>query len=379
MADFRIKDEVGASVFAILSGLSLLFLTAWIFGSGGCARTHHPKISSVPDQTERYSTLEANLAEESKRRAELASELNSAKNRNVKLAAEVSRLRERIDNSDVAGLKLEISNLKARLEEENTREDSLRARLVSIRKEKEGRIRDLEQKLNALGAEKNALNAKLASASQSGSGTEELQKQIATLKKQIEEKEKKCSEEKAALRKEIQDLKSSLDQAKYGNQLKRAVDFPELDLPLLVNDPANLNPEVRPLFIRLRSMGDSPENREKVYAELAKEGKTEALHIVPFSSGSAEVASTEKEKLAEKLKSNPKSAKYLVVGYASVDGEPKANYELSSNRASNVAQQVAELAKLTGSDIQAVYFGQTKRFSTSDLDPNRVVEVWRVK
>ena len=62
----------------------------------------------------------------------------------------------------------------------------------------------------------------------------------------------------------------------------------------------------------------------------------------------------------------------------SKDGDPKANRELSSRRASNVAQKIVAAGKITKSDVQAVYFGETSRFAAENA-PNRVVEVWKVK
>ena len=354
MAEFRISNELGASVFAVLSGLTALSFTAWIFGAGGCSSTTHPKISPVP--APQVEQLKDELAEESARRAELALKLKESQEVIRSLSDKASALQSRWKEANVPGLRSNIKELEAKLGEANTSEQALR------------------EKNSALEAKIATLTAEAGTADTDG-----LKKKVESLQNQLDEEKKDCAAAKKALETEINTLKSSLDQAKYGEQLKRAVEFPALDLPLLVNDPAKLDPAVRPLFIRLRSMGDTPDDREIVYAELAKEGQTEAMHLVPFTSGSAEVVEGEKTKLSEKLGASEGGAKYLVVGYASVDGEAKQNYELSSERASNVAQQIVELAKAEGKDVQAVYFGQTKRFSTSDLPPNRVVEVWRVK
>jgi outer membrane protein OmpA-like peptidoglycan-associated protein len=71
--------------------------------------------------------------------------------------------------------------------------------------------------------------------------------------------------------------------------------------------------------------------------------------------------------------------KVLAVGDASTDGDAKSNHELSSKRASSVAQEVAKITGLDKDSIQAVYFGQTKRFDEKVLTPNRIVEVWVTK
>ncbi len=209
-----------------------------------------------------------------------------------------------------------------------------------------------------------------------------LEAELAALKKSSAEKEKNCQTQQAKLSKEIADLKKQLADAlakvtemKTAIFLKPASDLPGLDLPLLVNDPNKLNPEFKPPFIRLREMADNTTAREKVYAEVAKEGKFQVLLRVPFQNASAYVSGEFQGKIKELVKNAGKGSKFLVVGYASTDGSADSNQKLSSQRASNVAQQISDGAD---SNTQAVYFGQTSRFS-AELPPNRVVEVWQIK
>ena len=100
--------------------------------------------------------------------------------------------------------------------------------------------------------------------------------------------------------------------------------------------------------------------------------------VVNFQSGSFDVNDEDRSAL-KKLIAEDRESKFLVVGYASADGAADANAKLSSNRASQVGQ--AMLGDVdTSSQIQAVYFGQTSRFTKweGDLAANRIVEVWRV-
>ncbi|MEM9016732.1 MAG: OmpA family protein [Verrucomicrobiota bacterium] len=315
MARFSIPNEVGATVFAILSGLSAIFLTAWAFGPGGCANHEGKKITPVPlaggISEEEFAAANARAEEEAARRAELAAALQKSR-------SEIEYL------SNVNG--------------------GLLDRIATLEKETAGQEELLAKK-----------SAQLAAAKESSAST------------------------KAALRTKVSGLQRQLDTALYGDQLKPAADFPPLDLPFLVNNPIDLNQAVRPLFIRLREFKGGPDEMEKIYGELTEDGKTEALHQVLFESGSAEIGGEESGKLSELVADSSKAAKFLVVGYASVDGDAKANYELSSKRASAVATAIAAASKLGESAIQAVYFGQTKRFSETEMPPNRVVEVWRVK
>ncbi|MEM1443968.1 MAG: OmpA family protein, partial [Verrucomicrobiota bacterium] len=208
---------------------------------------------------------------------------------------------------------------------------------------------------------------------------EALEASNAELKKQLAAEQENCRAEKAKLNAEIDALRKELDEALYGDQLKPAGDFPALDLPYLVNDPIQLNRKVRPVFIQLRGVDEEASELEKLYAELTKDGKTSAPHTVPFTVGSAEVTEEESGKLKEKLQDLPEGARFLVVGYASTDGDAKSNYELSSQRASSVASAIAAHEGVPEDSVQAVYFGQTKRFSATEMAPNRVVEVWLVK
>lgn len=340
MADFTIRNDIGAAVFAILSGLSALFFTAWIFlpDEDTVAKQELP-ISPVPATEAEVSELKAKLSAaqkdleaESVRRAELALQLSQSREAAVAYESE---------KAELIGTK---------------------ERLLESRQALQGRVQ--------------ALTARLSEASATGGAG--LKKEVARLKKQIESERKACNDAKASLNAEIEKLQAGMDQALYGDQLKPAGDFPALDLPYLVNDPIKLNRKVRPVFIQLRGMKESGDLK-KVYEKISKDGKATALHKVPFESGSAEVTAAETKKLAELLKGSPKGAKLLVVGYASTDGDAKSNYELSSKRASSVATKLASIEGVEKQSVQAVYFGQTTRFSEAEMAPNRIVEVWRVK
>ncbi len=117
-------------------------------------------------------------------------------------------------------------------------------------------------------------------------------------------------------------------------------------------------------------MKDSGEEMKAAYDKLTKDGKTSALHRIPFESGSAEVVASETKKRTELLKESPRGAKFLVVGYASTDGDAKSNYELSSKRASSFAAKMAGFEGIDKESVQAVYFGQTQRLRDGS-EPHR--------
>ena len=83
----------------------------------------------------------------------------------------------------------------------------------------------------------------------------------------------------------------------------------------------------------------------------------------------------------EQTLQNPKKFVYvifLVVGYASTTGGIDLNRKLSSDRASRIAS-VVNSNKGEGQEIQAVFLGQTDRFSESEAPRNQICEIWEIR
>ncbi|MCG8602002.1 MAG: OmpA family protein, partial [Verrucomicrobiales bacterium] len=212
------------------------------------------------------------------------------------------------------------------------------------------------------------------------------EKAAADAKKALEDQKKTCEGEKSKLtaeinklRAEIEKLKAEIAGLKKAAMPSAAANLPKIDLPMLVNDPTTLDGKFFSLFQGLNQVKGGPGEREKVYAELTKDGNSKDIHLVPFQVGSAAVAGKEEQDLKAALNNTEKSARFLVVGYASTDGDAASNRKLSSQRASNVAQKISAISGVPQNQIKAIYFGQTTRFNANYLTPNRVVEVWRLK
>ncbi|NNE92433.1 MAG: OmpA family protein [Verrucomicrobiales bacterium] len=202
------------------------------------------------------------------------------------------------------------------------------------------------------------------------------------LRTRLEAAEKKAADEakKAAdTAEQLTALKQQMAAAPAGgNNNGGAAGLPKLDLPNLVNDSNQLSAEGKVLFDKLKSAADTPGSRERLYKEITNSGDAEPALRIPFRSGSDFISAAEKARIKNLLEESGDGAKFLIVGYASTDGSNETNYRLSSQRASNVGKQIA--GELGNSDqIEGIYFGQTTRFSTGRLSPNRVVEVWRLK
>lgn len=211
----------------------------------------------------------------------------------------------------------------------------------------------LTKKAKADGNVWNAAKSKLAATNG------DLQKQIDALKKQLAAKG------------------AAMPAAPAGALAPAGAGLPELDLPLLINDPAKLNPDFKNLFVNLRGIDDSPAAREKAYKEISGGGKYEPSLRIPFGSGSDYISGADNKKIEALVKEAGPDAKFLAVGYASSDGSNETNYRLSSKRASNVGKKLAE-GLSSEKNVEAIYFGQTGRFS-GQKSPNRIVEIWRVK
>ena len=74
----------------------------------------------------------------------------------------------------------------------------------------------------------------------------------------------------------------------------------------------------------------------------------------------------------------PEGDLMLVIGYASETGNVDGNRVLSSDRATAVARMYSDI-KRPGQLAQAVYLGQTDRFSSKIPERNQLCEIWRVR
>ena len=133
----------------------------------------------------------------------------------------------------------------------------------------------------------------------------------------------------------------------------------------------------RTVYQRRKGIEDNPDARTEAYERMSNQGDAILSQTVKFDSGSTDIAAADGGEL-NRLISGDKNSRFLVVGYSSVDGDPQSNAKLSSRRASAGAQRIVGNSGETNR-IEAVYFGQTSRFSKAYRAPNRVVEVWRIK
>ncbi len=99
---------------------------------------------------------------------------------------------------------------------------------------------------------------------------------------------------------------------------------------------------------------------------------------MPFATGSSELSEDDRAQIVDLVSRIPAGDLALVIGYASETGDAANNERLSSDRATSVAQFFADM-KDEEQSVQAVYLGQTDRFSSSVPERNQLCEIWHIR
>jgi outer membrane protein OmpA-like peptidoglycan-associated protein len=108
------------------------------------------------------------------------------------------------------------------------------------------------------------------------------------------------------------------------------------------------------------------------------EQDAEVLKTLTFPTGIAKMNPADEEPVRQLVAGVPDGDMLFVVGYASVTGNVNGNRKLSSDRATGVAELLTTV-KRPGQKVQAVYLGQTDRFSRSTPERNQCCEIWHIR
>ncbi len=151
-------------------------------------------------------------------------------------------------------------------------------------------------------------------------------------------------------------------------------------LRLFAKSEDELLPAAVELFRRLRTLeGQKDSDLTTEYSKLGVELGANVLHTLDFETGSSELSEEEMAQILHIAQDDvPDGDLTLIVGYASTTGDALANEKLSSDRATTAAQYFAR-NKRPGQQVQAVYLGQTNRFSSARPERNQICEVWRIR
>lgn len=148
---------------------------------------------------------------------------------------------------------------------------------------------------------------------------------------------------------------------------------------LFASSETELVPAAQALFkglVGLEGMKDSDITTS--YSNLGVDLGASVLHTLNFATGSSALAASDEEIVRNLGADIPDGDLMFVVGYASKTGDVNANRALSSDRATAVAQYFNSV-KRPGQLVQAVYLGQTDRFSSGVPERNQLVEIWRIR
>lgn len=152
------------------------------------------------------------------------------------------------------------------------------------------------------------------------------------------------------------------------------------NVKLFATSENELLPAAVELFRRLRTLeGVIDSDLTTEYSKLGVDLGANVLHTLNFKTGSSELSPEDLAQLTHIAEDDvPDGDLTLIIGYASKTGDTVKNERLSSDRATAAAQFFTS-RKRPGQKVQAVYLGQTDRFSSGEPELNQICEVWRIR
>ncbi|MEY5013538.1 MAG: hypothetical protein RLY69_1253 [Verrucomicrobiota bacterium] len=148
---------------------------------------------------------------------------------------------------------------------------------------------------------------------------------------------------------------------------------------LFASSESELMPAAIELFRSLRELENRPDSDlTTAYSSLGVKLGANVLHTLAFPTGTSALTPDDEEIIARLGSEIPDGDLMLVIGYASETGNVDANRTLSSDRATAVAQKFSSI-KRPGQLVQAVYLGQTDRFSSRIPERNQLCEIWHIR
>lgn len=148
---------------------------------------------------------------------------------------------------------------------------------------------------------------------------------------------------------------------------------------LFARSEDELLPAAVELFRSLRLLeGKSDSEISTAYSSLGVKLGANVLHTLNFATGSSVLPPLDDQKVREFVAAIPDGDLLLAIGYASTTGNVNSNQTLSSDRATAAAQVITDV-KRPEQFTQAVYLGQTNRFSSKIPERNQIVEIWHIR
>jgi outer membrane protein OmpA-like peptidoglycan-associated protein len=241
----------------------------------------------------------------------------------------------------------DLLNLRAQLD----RSKNATYEVDSMRRE----VADLKTQRDEQAKELAALKSQLAAAGESAS-----KEDLATLQRQLEE----ARRAKDFFESRNRELEGALAQQQQ---------------QLFAKSENELLPAAVELFRTLRTLENKPDLAiTKAYSEIGSTLGAAVVKTLNFPTGSAKMSPADEDPVRMLLSDMPDGDLMLVIGYASETGNVDNNRTLSSDRATGVAQLLSAV-KRPGQKVQAVYLGQTDRFSSRIPERNQCCEIWHIR
>lgn len=251
-------------------------------------------------------------------------------------------------------------------------------------------------RLEKLRQDVSAENARLYNELQRALDASSEVKELKALLDQMREQRDILSEQLATTREELANNIAAVSESEFEdfqrryNEVVKSRDFFENrvkeleaqlgEVNLFAKSENELLPAAVELFRRLRTLEglkDSDINIE--YSKLGVDLGANVLHTLEYATGSSELSPEDMAQLDLIISEEvPDGDLTLIVGYASTTGDAMKNEKLSSERATAAAEYFAGRKRM-GQKVQAVYLGQTTRFSSARPERNQICEVWRIR
>lgn len=241
-----------------------------------------------------------------------------------------------------------------------------------------------EQLRQSLAAESSRLQAELQRALVTNSEVDRLRREFDALKSQRDALSAElASKGNSVTSDEFEELQRRLDESLRAKEFfENRVKELEAELAkarLFASSESELLPAAVELFRNLRELENRPDSDlTTAYSSLGVKLGANVLHTLTFSTGSSGLTPADEETIARLGAEIPDGDLMLVIGYASETGNVDNNRTLSSDRATAVAQKFSSIKRL-GQLVQAVYLGQTDRFSSRIPERNQLCEIWRIR
>lgn len=241
-----------------------------------------------------------------------------------------------------------------------------------------------EQLRQSLAAESSRLQGELQRALVSSSESDRLRSEFNLLKSQRDALTEELATKSGGVSgDEFAELQRRLDETLRAKEFFEArVKELEAELAkarLFASSESELMPAAVELFRSLRELENRPDSDlTTAYSSLGVKLGANVLHTLAFPTGTSALTPDDEEIITRLGAEIPDGDLMLVIGYASETGNVDNNRTLSSDRATAVAQKFSSI-KRSGQLVQAVYLGQTDRFSSRIPERNQLCEIWHIR